>query len=100
MSNIVFKTANYALAPSFVYANNVGINLIKVGMPNAAYNSFHAMLTGLIKGARLAILSSTVRNIEVGAEIVSWVDVEYLCIPTTTEERQKRFDCPLQFRRN
>lgn len=86
MSNILFKTANYALAPSFVYTNNVGIILMKVGMSNAAFNTFHAMLSGLLRGARLAILTSEVRNIEFGNEIVSWIDVEYLCIPVETEE--------------
>ena len=89
MTNTVVKTANYALDPSFVYMNNVGVILMKVGMPNAAFNSFHAMLHGLLQGARLAILTSGVRNIEFNDEIISWVDVEYLCIPTEVEEPLK-----------
>lgn len=86
MTNTVVKTANYALDPSFVYINNVGVVLMKVSMPNAAFNSFHAMLHGLLQGARLAILSNVVRNIEFNDEIISWVDVEYLCIPVEVEE--------------
>lgn len=86
MTNTVVKTANYALDPSFVYINNVGVVLMKVSMPNAAFNSFHAMLHGLLQGARLAILSNVVRNIEFNDEIISWVDVEYLCIPVECEE--------------
>lgn len=89
MTNTVVKTANYALDSSFVYMNNVGVVLVKVGMPNAAFNSFHAMLHGLLQGARLAILTSSVRNIEFNDEIISWVDVEYLCIPTEVEEPSK-----------
>ena len=89
MTNTVVKTANYALDSSFVYMNNVGVVLVKVGMPNAAFNSFHAMLHGLLQGARLAILTSGVRNIEFNDEIISWVDVEYLCIPTEVEEPLK-----------
>ncbi len=96
MTNTVVKTANYALDSSFVYMNNVGVILMKVGMPNAAFNSFHAMLHGLLQGARLAILTSGVRNIEFNDEIISWVDVEYLCIPTEVEEPLK-FDIFAQF---
>ena len=96
MTNTVVKTANYALDSSFVYMNNVGVVLVKVGMPNAAFNSFHAMVHGLLKGARLAILTSGVRNIEFNDEIISWVDVEYLCIPTEVEEPLK-FDIFAQF---
>lgn len=96
MTNTVVKTANYALDSSFVYMNNVGVVLVKVGMPNAAFNSFHAMLHGLLQGARLAILTSSVRNIEFNDEIISWVDVEYLCIPTEVEEPLK-FDIFAQF---
>ena len=96
MTNTVVKTANYALDSSFVYMNNVGVVLVKVGMPNAAFNSFHAMLHGLLQGARLAILTSVVRNIEFNDEIISWVDVEYLCIPTEVEEPLK-FDIFAQF---
>ena len=80
MTNTVVKTANYALDPSFVYMNNVGVVLMKVSMPNNTFNSFHAMLHGLLQGARLTILSNAVRNIEFNDEIISWVDVEYLCI--------------------
>ena len=96
MTNTVVKTANYALDSSFVYMNNVGVVLVKVGMPNAAFNSFHAMLHGLLQGARLAILTSGVRNIEFNDEIISWVDVEYLCVPTEVEEPLK-FDIFAQF---
>ena len=86
MTNTVVKTANYALDPSFVYMNNVGVVLMKVSMPNNTFNSFHAMLHGLLQGARLTILSNAVRNIEFNDEIISWVDVEYLCIPVEVEE--------------
>lgn len=90
MTNTVVKTANYALDPSFVYMNNVGVVLMKVSMPNNTFNSFHAMLHGLLQGARLTILSNAVRNIEFNDEIISWVDVEYLCIPVEVEETCKQ----------
>lgn len=86
MTNTVVKTPGYSLSPTFNHNNNVGVSLIKIGVPNALVNTVVNSIKQLIVGAHTYLLKSDLKNIEFNSSVISWAEMEFMVVPVQLEE--------------